>query len=204
MKLSIKSIASQVKDSAVNQVSQVRDDMANSRATEAAAKEAGKLPEGFRDAVLFATSLFDGKSNYFVRQPVQVQGIVMDPNAPILFEKRIIGRLGDFKVEVAGQSSHTPFSHAGQWGNHQVMRATVVVSAGAYTKAYTVDKMNKKNSAKLYEAIAFVDGLRSALVRTPAATSPTDVLAQLAGLHDSGLLTDDEFAAKRLEVIGRI
>jgi hypothetical protein len=31
-----------------------------------------------------------------------------------------------------------------------------------------------------------------------------DVLARLNRLHDDGLLTDDEFAAKRAEVIGRM
>ena len=34
--------------------------------------------------------------------------------------------------------------------------------------------------------------------------SPTVVLAQLNQLHDDGLLTNDEFTAKRAEVIGRM
>jgi hypothetical protein len=39
----------------------------------------------------------------------------------------------------------------------------------------------------------------------PAEVAPaTDALTQLASLHDAGLLTDEEFAAKRAEVIGRI
>jgi hypothetical protein len=41
----------------------------------------------------------------------------------------------------------------------------------------------------------------------PAAQPPEDVAAtlrKLASLHDEGLLTDEEFAAKRAEVIARI
>ena len=34
--------------------------------------------------------------------------------------------------------------------------------------------------------------------------SPADALARLNQLHDDGLLTDDEFTAKRAKVIGRI
>jgi hypothetical protein len=42
---------------------------------------------------------------------------------------------------------------------------------------------------------------------TPPARQRGDVAAvlrKLASLHDEGLLTDDEFAAKRVEVIARI
>ncbi len=42
------------------------------------------------------------------------------------------------------------------------------------------------------------------VVPAPAVTSTADVLGQLGQLHDGGLLSDDEFASKRAEVIGRI
>lgn len=38
----------------------------------------------------------------------------------------------------------------------------------------------------------------------PAADDPAVVLKKLSALHDEGLLTDDEFEAKRAEVIGRL
>ncbi len=38
----------------------------------------------------------------------------------------------------------------------------------------------------------------------PPADDTSTALRKLAGLHDSGLLSDDEFAAKRAEIIERI
>ena len=44
----------------------------------------------------------------------------------------------------------------------------------------------------------------SVAVPTSQPTVAADLLSQLTQLHDDGLLTDDEYAAKRAEVIGRI
>ena len=57
-----------------------------------------------------------------------------------------------------------------------------------------------------FEAIR--DAVLAAIKGNTAAVAPADdastALRKLAGLHDSGLLSDDEFAAKRAEIIERI
>lgn len=57
-----------------------------------------------------------------------------------------------------------------------------------------------------FEAIR--DAVLAAIEGNTAAVPPADdastALRKLAGLHDSGLLSDDEFAAKRAEIIERI
>ena len=57
-----------------------------------------------------------------------------------------------------------------------------------------------------FEAIR--DAVLAAIEGNTAAEPPADdastALRKLAGLHDSGLLSDDEFAAKRAEIIERI
>ena len=51
-------------------------------------------------------------------------------------------------------------------------------------------------------ALAFNKASAAVPASQPAAAA--DLLGQLTQLHDDGLLTDDEYAAKRAEVIGRI
>jgi hypothetical protein len=57
-----------------------------------------------------------------------------------------------------------------------------------------------------FEAIR--DAVLAAIERNTTAATPADdastALKELAALHDSGLLSDDEFAAKRAEIIKRI
>ena len=85
--------------------------------------------------------------------------------------------------------------------------ATVIVGCGTFTKAYTV-KLTPAISRFLYANISVIDAQRERLAGTAAAASPAaspaDVLAQLIQLHEADLLTNDEFAAKRAEVISRI
>ena len=77
-----------------------------------------------------------------------------------------------------------------------------------------VDEMHNDNAVVIlrpkhnpeFEAIrdsvlAAIDGNSAAV---PAADDASTALRKLAALHDSGLLSDDEFAGKRAEIIERI
>ena len=87
----------------------------------------------------------------------------------------------------------------------------MVVQCGTYTKAYAVQKMTALTAKKLYANIAAIEARRQRMLsalpaEVPAAAvaDPMDTLRKLAALHDSGLLTDEEFAEKRAEIIARI
>ena len=81
------------------------------------------------------------------------------------------------------------------------MYATFTV-AGEVVQEIGITKGTKHEGALRQWVLAFNAASKP---NQPAEAAPaTDALTQLASLHDAGLLTDDEFAAKRAEVIGRI
>jgi hypothetical protein len=147
--------------------------------------------------------------SYYLRK---LAGSEATAETEVLFGKQVIGRLGDFQVSVEGQQTHGSVGAVATLGvfglGAKKTSATVIVQCGTFTKAYTVKKVTPHISKSLYAAISASDARRERLAGTAVVASPVfspaDVLAQLAQLHDGGLLTDDEFAAKRLEVIGRI
>jgi hypothetical protein len=185
------------------------------KAAEEVAKEAGKLPDGFKDVLLFDAGILGERHSYFVRKPVTEMDVTYNPDADVPFNKRIIGKLVDFKVGIAGQQTHGSTAAVLAFGDlglgARKTSATVIVQCGVYTKAYTVNKMTPKVNKALYSQIAFTDARRERLaeaaktgVAAAPVTSPTVVLAQINQLHDDGLLTADEFAVKCAEVIGRM
>jgi hypothetical protein len=70
----------------------------------------------------------------------------------------------------------------------------------ALTLSGSTVRQAQKSARNFAAAVNSAAGVTAA----PTTTSPADVLAQITQLHEAGLLTDDEFAAKRAEVIGRI
>jgi len=82
---------------------------------------------------------------------------------------------------------------------------TVIVKTGQGNVSFQILAQNLSASA-VSAQIALYTPATFGEVATPepAASSTTEALTLLAQLHDSGLLTDDEFAAKRAEVIARI
>jgi hypothetical protein len=80
--------------------------------------------------------------------------------------------------------------------------AFVIFADGAYHQA----PLNDNAAVRAAQAEAVKFNLLAG-TRAPSAQQQDDVAAtlrKLAGLHDEGLLTDEEFAAKRAEVIARI
>lgn len=68
-------------------------------------------------------------------------------------------------------------------------------------------KLNPEATVLAREFAAAVNAASRAAEAQPAAvpaTSPTSVLVDLAKLHQAGVLTDEEFAAKKAEILGRI
>ncbi len=139
-----------------------------------------------------------------------------DPDTPVYCRKkggRKIGRLADFKVTVPGLRTHGSAAAVGVFGDWGLgarrTAATIVVQCGEHTTSYVVAKLTNMESKILYRQIAENDARLERLnpagaVAAVQAPSAADDLRQLNQLHDDGLLTDGEFAAKRAEVIGRI
>jgi hypothetical protein len=110
-------------------------------------------------------------------------------------------------IPLAGARAAVTTSSSGAFGR-TVNTVLTIVAADGQEIVYsfgggfgTKGASSRSEEARIRKAAAKVNSLAAGRSAKPATT---DALTQLASLHDSGLLTDDEFAAKRAEVMGRI
>ena len=80
-------------------------------------------------------------------------------------------------------------------------------------RGHVLDAVNDENTVSFGRKVTpqFLEGVRQyieARTRTPAQTTatpdPMDQLKKLSELHDAGVITDDEYEAKRQELLARI
>lgn len=141
---------------------------------------------------------------------VQVRGDTVETHLPG-YRARALGPLADAQAQLTdGHQAWSPgramFLPIGMAGLATKTRATafVIFPDGSYHER-ALDS-NKAVGAAQSEALKF-----NLLASPPAARQPQPAqedtaatLRKLASLHDEGLLTDEEYAAKRAEVIARI
>jgi outer membrane murein-binding lipoprotein Lpp len=85
-----------------------------------------------------------------------------------------------------------------------LLRAAVV-GGGAYMAGKSVARRRGEQAQQEEEQNARIDDLEQSAPaqQAPAASSPmVDQLNQLAGLHEQGVLTDEEFASAKAKLLG--
>lgn len=150
-----------------------------------------------------------GHNYYAVAQAgVSVKDTMTNPDTHVTLGKndKSIGRLKDFTVTVPGTRGHGSTAAVVAFGDLGIgarkTSATVVVTCGTFTKAYTVDKLDNMTAKFLYRAIAEIDA-RHERLNTTATVQPSaaEALRDLTALHTDGILTDEEFAVKRAALL---
>ena|SRR5262245_51096508 len=95
-------------------------------------------------------------------------------------------------------------------GRRMMRRRAVVGAAAVGGAAYYAGKKRTESSAREADQEARLEGLESqGQAPAPAPAAPAagnegyvDELEQLAKLHEEGILTDEEFDAKKKEILG--
>jgi hypothetical protein len=74
--------------------------------------------------------------------------------------------------------------------------------AGAAIGAHRANRTADEDQSQEYDDQASADEGADDQANAPAAADPADQIEHLAKLHESGVLTDDEFAAAKAKAIG--
>lgn len=143
------------------------------------------------------------------------------PDGSVWIKKTgIIGRLGDFHVEFEQQATGAA-ARQGRGGKQDGAIAYATVTCGSYVKAHKIETLYAGVGSRVFadaREAAIRANARAADASSGAMSGPNaapvgsegpadDIagqLVKLAELRDAGIVTADEFAAKKAELLARI